>query len=93
MGSCEQWLEGGGVVLMVTKYVYTMKIEPRKFLDLIEGAIGRRPDECGKSGLHTWSFTFLDADVSPAERQLALDALPDWLRLLYSFDREVVVEE
>ena len=70
-----------------------MRIEPRKFLDLIEGAIGRRPDESGKSGLHTWSFVFHDADVTPAERQAALDALPDWLRLLYSFSREVVEEE
>jgi len=79
---------------MVTKYRYSMKINPQKFLDLIEGAIGRRPDESGKSGLHSWSFTFHETDVSVAERQAALDALPEWLRMLYSFSREVkVVEE
>lgn len=77
----------------MTKYRYTMKITAEKLADLIESAIARRPDEMGKSGLHTFSFTFKDADVSASERQAALDALPEWLRLVYSFERTVVSDE
>ena len=76
----------------MVKYRYTMKIAPEKMLDIIEGA-ARRPDEMGKSGLHTWSFTFKDTDITPAERQAALAALPEWMRELYSFSREVVADE
>lgn len=70
-----------------------MKITADKIADLIESAIGRRPDGMGKSGLHTFSFTFDDADVSPAERQAALDALPEWLRMVYSFSRDVLPDD
>ena len=85
-------MDGGGTAI-VTKYVYTMKVSPEKLLDLIESTIGRRPDEIGKSGLHTWSFTFLDTDISAQDRSDAQAALPDGIRLLYGFTREVVVEE
>ena len=78
---------------MVIRYRYVMKISQDKLLDLIEGAIGRRPDESSKSGLHSWSFTFLETDITPVERAAALDALPEWLKMLYSFSREVVDEE
>lgn len=77
----------------MVKYRYTMKITPEKIADLIEGAIGRRPDGLGKSGLHTWSFTFGEPDLTPAERQAALAALPEWLRLVYGFERDVVADE
>ena len=77
----------------MTKYRYTMKITAEKLADLIESAIARRPDELGKSGLHTFSFTFKDTDLSAAERQAALGAMPEWLRMVYSFSREVVAEE
>ncbi len=77
----------------MTKTRYTMRIDPSKMMDLIEAAIGRRPDEMGKSGLHTWSFTFKDPDLTIAERNAAKDALPEWMRMLYSFSREVVTDE
>ena len=77
----------------MVKYKYTMKVTAEKLADLIEDAIGRRPDELGKSGLHTWSFTFNEPDISPADRQTALDALPPWLRMVYGFSREVVADE
>ena len=70
-----------------------MKVSAEKIADLIEDAIGRRPDELGKSGLHTWSFTFKDADVSPAERQQALDAMPEFIKMVFAFSREVVDDE
>jgi len=77
----------------MVKYRYTMRVTAEKIADLIEDAIGRRPDGLGKSGLHTWSFTFDDVDITPAERQAALEALPPWLRMVYSFSREEVEDE
>lgn len=77
----------------LAKYRYTMKITAEKLADLVEAAIGRRPDELGKSGLHTFSFTFKDTDIIPAERQAALAALPEWIRLVYSFDRDVLPDD
>lgn len=77
----------------MTKYRYTMKVSPEKIADLIEAAIGRRPDGLGKSGLHTWSFTFDGVDVSPAERQAALDAMPEFIRMVFGFSREEVADE
>ena len=77
----------------MVKYRYTMRVTAEKIADLIEAAIGRRPDGLGKSGLHTWSFTFNEPDISPAERQAALEALPPWLRMVYSFSREVIDDE
>ena len=77
----------------MVKYRYTMKVDPKKLMDLIETAIGRRPDEQGKSGLHTWSFTFKDLDISAQDRSDAQAALPGGIRLLYSFSREVVSDE
>ena len=77
----------------MVKYRYTMKVTAEKIADLIEAAIGRRPDELGKSGLHTWSFTFKDLDISAQDRSDAQAALPGGIRLLYSFSREVVSDE
>lgn len=77
----------------MVKYRYTMKVDPEKLMDLIESAIGRRPDELGKSGLHTWSFTFEDTDISAQDRADAQAALPAGIRLLYGFSREVVDDE
>ena len=77
----------------MVKYRYTMKVSAEKIADLIEGAIGRRPDGLGKSGLHTWSFTFNEPDVSPAERQAALDAMPEFIRMVFGFSREEVSDE
>ena len=77
----------------MTKYRYTMKITAEKLADLIESATARRPDEMGKSGLHTFSFTFKDTDLVPAERQAALGALPEWLRLVYSFNRDMLPDD
>lgn len=77
----------------MVKYRYTMKVDPQKMMDLIETTIGRRPDEQGKSGLHTWSFTFKDTDISAQDRSDAQAALPDGIRLLYGFSREVVSDE
>ena len=70
-----------------------MKVDPALLMDLIETAIGRRPDELGKSGLHTWSFTFADTDITAQNRTDAQAALPDGIKLLYSFTREVLEEE
>ncbi len=77
----------------MVKYRYTMKVTAEKLADLIEDAIGRRPDELGKSGVHTWSFTFEDTDISSQDRTDAQAALPDGFKLLYSFSREVVSDE
>ena len=77
----------------MTKTRYTMKVSAEKIADLIEGAIGRRPDEIGKSGLHTWNFAFKDPDITPAERQAALDAMPEFIRMVFAFTREVVADE
>lgn len=77
----------------MVKYRYTMKVSAEKIADLIEGAIGRRPDELGKSGLHTWSFTFKDEDVGLAERQDALKAMPEFIRKVFTFSREEVADE
>ena len=75
------------------KYKYDMKISADKIADLIEAAIGRRPDELGKSGLHWWGFTFKEPDISPAERQTALAAMPEFIRTVFTFSREVVADE
>ena len=79
---------------MASDYKYSMKFTAQKIADLIEATIGRRPDEIGASGNRGMSFTFYGSDISPAERQAALNALPPFIRLVYSFDREVLeVEE
>ena len=74
----------------MSRYKYTMQIDAKKLGELIAVAIGRTPDAMGKSGLHTFSFTFNDTDITVAERQTAKDALPEWMRLLYGFSREVL---
>jgi len=79
---------------MVTKYRYKMRITPAKLLDLIEATIGRRPDEMGKSGLHYYSVTFNDTDISAQDRDDLKNALPECIKLLFDFNRTVVeVEE
>ena len=70
-----------------------MRVTQEKIADLIETAIGRRPDELGKSGLHTWSFTFDEPDLTPAERQAALAAMPEFIRMVFGFSRDVVADE
>lgn len=83
----------------MAKYRYTMKITAEKLADIIEAAIlaqsgvARRPDELGQSGLHTFSFTFHDEDITQAERLASLNALPEWLRMVYSFQREVLPDD
>lgn len=77
---------------MTTKYVYTMEFTAKKIADLIEATIVRRPDAIGAHGNRGMSFTFNDADVSPAERQACLDAMPEFIRMVYSFNRTVVEE-
>jgi len=78
---------------MVTKYRYTMRVTADKLMTLIEGATGRSPDAMGKSGLHTWSFDFHDTDIDEGDRLAVKAAIPEFLRLMFSFDREVVDEE
>ena len=77
----------------MVKYKYTMAITKEKLADIIEDTTGRRPDGLGKSGLHTWNFTFNEPDLTPVQRQAVLDALPPWLRMVYSFSRKVVSDE
>lgn len=77
----------------MVKYRYTMKVSAEKIADLIETAINRRPDELGKSGLHTWSFTFKDTDISQEDKQLALDSMPEFIRMVFGFNREVVADD
>jgi len=77
----------------MAKYRYTMRVTQEKIADLIESAIGRRPDGLGKSGLHTWSFTFDEPDLTPAERQAALAAMPEFIRMVFGFSRDVVADE
>ena len=77
----------------MVKYKYEMAVSADKIADLIEAAIGRRPDELGKSGLHTWSFTFKAPDITPAERQTALAAMPEFIRMVFAFSREVVADD
>ena len=75
------------------KYRYEMEVSGDKIADLIEAAIGRRPDELSKSGLHTLGFTFKEPDITPAERQTALAAMPEFIRTVFKFSREVVADE
>lgn len=70
-----------------------MKITAEKLADLIEASIGRRPDALGQSGLHTFSFTFDNTDISAADRQAARDAMPEWLRMVYGFSRDVIPDD
>ena len=70
-----------------------MEFTAEKIADLIEQAIGRRPDEIGAYGNRGMSFGFKDTDVTPAERQTALAALPDFVRKVYSFKRKVVTDD
>ena len=77
----------------MSKYKYTMKMNEKLLLDLIENAIGRRPDEHGRSGVHMFSFTFQDTDISPADRTTARAALPPWMKQLYGFTREVLPDD
>ncbi len=77
----------------MTKYIYTMKFTAEKLADLIEAAIGRRPDSIGASGNRGMSFTFKGTDVTPAERQTALAALPDFVKEIYSFKRTIVPDD
>ena len=77
---------------MTTKYVYSMDFTAQNIGTLIMGTIGRAPDEIGSYGNRGMSFTFYDADVTPAERQACLDVLPEFMRLVYSFNRTVVEE-
>lgn len=77
----------------MTKYVYSMQFTAEKIADLIEAAIGRRPDEIGASGNRGMSFGFNDTDVSPADRQAALAAMPEFIKMIYSFNRTVVDDE
>lgn len=75
------------------RYKYTMRFSMNKLIDLIETAVGRRPDSEGNSGWRGRSFTFNDVDLTPQERQAALDALPETLRLIYTFTREELPDE
>lgn len=77
----------------MAKYKYTMKIDVKKILTLIEDAIGRRPDGHSQSGLHTFGFIFEGTDITPSQRQDALAALPEWIRYMYSFNREVLPDD
>ena len=77
----------------MSKYKYEMRIDKQKLGQLIAVAIGRAPDEIGKSGLHTFSFTFKDTDLTVAERNTAKGALPEWMRLLYGFSRSVLPDD
>ena len=77
----------------MSKYRYEMRIDAAKLGELIAVAIGRAPDEMGKSGLHTFSFTFHDTDLTAAERDTAKGALPEWMRLLYGFSRSVLPDD
>ena len=77
----------------MSEYVYSMRFTAEKLATIIEAAIGRRPDSIGASGNRGMSFTFKDTDITPAERQTALDALPDFVKMVYSFNRTVVDSE
>jgi hypothetical protein len=75
------------------KYRYTMKITPEKIAQLIENAIGRSPDSIGRSGQHTFTFTFDDTDITAPQRADALAAMPEWIRVMYSFTREILPDD
>jgi len=75
---------------MTTKYIYSMEFTAQKLANLIEDTIGRRPDAVGSHGNRGMSFTFHDTDVSHDDRQATLDALPEFMKLVYSFGRKVV---
>lgn len=72
----------------MSKYRYTMKLDMTKLVALITAATTRVPDGAGRSGLHT--FTYNITDLTVAQRNAALATLPEWMRAMYSFDREVL---
>jgi len=45
------------------------------------------------SSSRPWSFTFKDEDISAQDKIDAQAALPDGIRLLYSFSREEISDE
>ena len=69
-----------------------MRLTPQKLANIIATAIGRTPDSIGNSGNKIFIFEFNDTDISASQRTAALNAMPDLIKLLYSFDREVVTE-
>lgn len=82
----------------MTDYKYTMRFTAQKLAQLIEvafTAIGepRTVDEIGASGNRGMSFTFNGTDITPAQRQAALDALPPFVKEIYIFSRTVIDEE
>lgn len=77
----------------MTDYKYEMKFTAEKIANIIEGAIGRRPDIIGASGNRGMSFTFKDVDITQEERQLALARLPEFIKMVYSFSRYEVPSE
>lgn len=70
-----------------------MAFTAQKLADIIEQAIGRRPEGIGASGNRGMSFTFKDTDITPAERQTALAALPDFVKDVYSFKRTTAPDD
>jgi len=75
------------------KYKYTMKFNAQYLADIIQGATTRKPDELGKSGLHTFSFTFKGSDLTVGQRIAAYNALPEWMRLMYDFEEEILPDD
>jgi len=65
-----------------------MKFDPKTIADMIENAFGLEV-EVGVSGNRNITFTFKDVDLTPAQRTLAKDNMPEFVKLFYSFDRSV----
>jgi len=72
----------------MTKYIYTMKFDPSTIAQMIENAFGMEV-EVGVSGNRNITFTFTDEDLTPAQRILAKDNMPEFVKMFYSFDRSV----
>lgn len=66
-----------------------MKFDPQKIADRIKSGTGKEVI-IGVSGNRSITFTFIDEDLTPAERQAVVDALPPFVNLFYSFDGIVV---
>ena len=77
---------------MVTKYVYTMYFEPNKLAEQISAYIGHEV-EVGASGNRKLSFIIKDVDLTENQRETIRDNLPEFVKLFYTFDRDVVVED
>ena len=59
-----------------------------KLSDLAQTTIGRRPAVMAKGGADIFQLEF-NPDLTPAERTALSNALPDWMKKLFTFELKI----